>query len=193
MRDTRLADVTHTPLSLVRFLLPLALGACWVGPTPTARPLTESEYLRSRDLMVPVHGVSGRQLRDTYSAPRSGGRAHLALDIQAKKGTRVLAADDGYVVRIADTELGGRTLYLTDADRRFVYYYAHLDKRVYGLEEGQRVKRGQLLGTVGTSGNAPKDAPHLHFQLMRMASGRQWWSGEPINPIPYLRKKGEER
>lgn len=185
--------MTRAPLFLLCSLLSLSLGACWVGPTPAARPLTESEYLRSRDLIVPVHGVSHRQLRDTYSAPRNGGRAHLALDIIAKKGTRVLAVDDGYLLRIADNELGGRTLYLTDPERRFVYYYAHLDKRVFGLEEGQKVRRGQLIGTVGTSGNAPKGAPHLHFQLLRMAAGRQWWNGEPINPIPYLLRKGEER
>jgi peptidoglycan LD-endopeptidase LytH len=178
---------------LLAFSALLAAPACGLGPTPAPRPLTEHEYLRSRQLMVPVHGIKPSQLRDTYSAPRSGGRAHLALDIPARKGTRVVAADDGYILRIADNALGGRTLYLTDPERRFVYYYAHLDKRVYGLEEGQKVKRGQLLATVGTTGNAPKDAPHLHFQLLRMAPGRQWWSGEPINPIPYMRKKGEER
>ncbi len=143
--------------------------------------------------MVPVHGVARRKVRDTFIAPRSGGRAHLALDILAKKGTRVLAVDDGFILRISENALGGRAIYTTDPDRRFVFYYAHLDRWVYGLKEGQRVHRGMLLGTVGTTGNAPKDAPHLHFQLMRMASGRQWWAGEPINPIPYLRKKGKER
>ncbi len=170
----------------------LALVACG-GARSSVRPLTDAEYLRSRELMVPVHGVSRRALRDTYSAPRSGGRAHLALDIMAKKGTRVLAADDGFILRITENALGGRTIYLSDPERRFVYYYAHLDKWAYGLKEGERVKRGQLIGSVGTTGNAPKDAPHLHFQLMRMGRGRQWWSGEPINPIPYLRKKGKER
>ena len=143
--------------------------------------------------MVPVHGVARRHLRDPYSAPRSGGRAHLALDILAKKGTRVLAVDDGFIVRISENELGGKTLYLTDPEHRFVFYYAHLDEWVYGLKVGQRVQRGQLIGSVGTTGNAPKDAPHLHFQLMRMGTGRVWWNGEPINPIPYLRKKGKER
>lgn len=175
-------------------LLCALLAAC--GP-PRAntrpRPLTEAEYLRGRDLMVPVHGVKRSQLRDTYTAPRSGGRAHLALDIMARTGTRVLAADDGYVLRITRNDLGGKVIYLTDAQRRFVYYYAHLDEWKYGIAEGQRVRRGQLIGTVGTTGNAPRDAPHLHFQLMRMGPGRQYWSGEPINPIPYLRRTGRER
>lgn len=155
--------------------------------------MTDAQYLRSRDLMVPVVGVRRHDLRNTFSASRNGGRAHLALDIMAKKGTRVLAVDDGLVLRITTNELGGRVLFLSDPDRRFVYYYAHLDQWVYGLQEGQRVRRGQLLGWVGTTGNSPRNAPHLHFQLLRMAPGRQWWSGEPINPIPYLRRAGAER
>ena len=155
--------------------------------------MSDAAYLRSRDLMVPVFGVRSRDLRDTYSAPRSGGRAHLALDILAKKGTRVVAADAGYVLRIERNELGGKTLYLTDENRRFVYYYAHLDEWKYGLAEGQRVHRGQLIGSVGTTGNAPADTPHLHFQLMRMGTGRRYWNGEPVNPIPYLHRTGDER
>lgn len=183
----------HSLQHSLRFALLITATACGLGPSTAARPLTQDEYLRSRDMMVPVQGISRRQLRDTFNAPRSGGRAHLALDIMAKKGTRVLAVDDGFILRIDDNELGGKTLYLSDPSRQFIYYYAHLDKRVYGLEEGQRVKRGQLLATVGTTGNAPKDAPHLHFQLMRISTGKQWWSGTPINPLPYLRQKGDER
>ncbi len=173
----------------------LALLSACAGANPGTRPraATDAEYLRSRDLMVPVQGVKRSQLRDTYSAPRSGGRAHLALDIMARKGTRVLAADDGYILRIVRNELGGKTLYLTDDQRRFVYYYAHLDEWRYGLEEGQRVHRGQLIGSVGTTGNAPAGAPHLHFQVMRMGANRQYWNGEPLNPIPYLRRTGKER
>ncbi len=182
----------------MRSLLVLALGtiltACG-GARATTRPsaMSEPEYLRSRDLMVPVQGVARSQLRDTYSAPRSGGRAHLALDILAPKGTRVVAADDGIILRITRNELGGKVIYMTDPARRFVYYYAHLDEWKYGLAEGQRVRRGQLLGTVGTTGNAPADTPHLHFQLMRMGAAERYWSGEPINPIPYLRRTGKER
>ena len=176
-------------------LIALALLAACSGARPEtrARTMTDAEYLRSRDLMVPVQGVRPRDLRDTYNAPRSGARAHRALDIMAKKGTRVVAADDGYILRIVRNDLGGKTLYLTDEHRRFVYYYAHLDEWKYGLEEGQRVRRGQLIGSVGTSGNAPSDAPHLHFQVMRMGPGRQYWNGVPVNPIPYLRHTGDER
>jgi murein DD-endopeptidase MepM/ murein hydrolase activator NlpD len=181
----------------MRLRLLLALGcllsAACLPAARSPREMTDAEYLRSRELMVPVHGVSRRQLRDTYSAPRSGGRAHLALDIMARKGTRVLSADDGVVLRVTTNELGGRVIYIADPHRRFVYYYAHLDKWVYPLEEGQRVKRGELIGSVGTSGNAPSNAPHLHFQLMRLAPGHQYWNGPPVDPLPYLQKKGNER
>jgi peptidoglycan LD-endopeptidase LytH len=175
-------------------ILSLALAACGgARPEAGARPLTDAEYLRSRELMVPVHGVKRGQLRDTYSAPRSGGRAHLALDIMAKQGTRVLSVDDGIILRITRNELGGKVIYIADPARRFVYYYAHLDEWKYGLAEGQRVRRGQLIGSVGSTGNAPSNAPHLHFQLMRMGAGDRYWSGAPINPIPYLRRTGKER
>lgn len=162
------------------------------GRRPDPRTLTDAEYLRQRELMIPVQGVTRRQLRDTFNARRSGGRSHRALDIMAKKGTRVLSADDGVVLRVDRNELGGKTIYVADPNRRFVYYYAHLDEWVYPLKAGQRVKRGELLGSVGTTGNAPENAPHLHFQLMRM-TGRQYWNGDPVNPIPYLRVKGDER
>lgn len=169
----------------------IAIACLPGGRSP--RQMTDAEYLRSRELMVPVHGVSRRQLRDTYSARRSGGRAHLALDIMAKKGTRVLSADDGVVLRVDTNPLGGRVVYIADPHNRFIYYYAHLDKWVYPLEAGQKVKRGELIGSVGTTGNAPKDAPHLHFQLMRVTGGREYWNGPPVNPLPYLRETGKER
>lgn len=182
----------------MRSLLILCLGAVLTacgGARASTRPsaMTEAEYLRSRELMVPVQDVDRGDLRDTFTAPRIGGRAHLALDILAKKGTRVLSVDDGTILRITRSELGGKVIYVTDPNRRFVYYYAHLDEWKYGLVEGQQVRRGQLLGTVGTTGNAPANAPHLHFQLMRMGAGNRYWSGEPINPIPYLRRLGRER
>lgn len=156
--------------------------------------MTEREYLRSRKMMVPVNNVKPSQLRNTFNAPRSGGRAHLALDILVRKGTPVISADDGVVRRIDTNALGGRVVYVVDPAERFVHYYAHLDRWAPGLEVGQRIRRGDLIGTVGTTGNAPANAPHLHYQLLRYRrDSRQWWSGDPVNPIPYLRKKGNRR
>lgn len=172
----------------------LMVGACaGVPASEIPRPMTEREYLRSRDMMVPVDGVRPRDLRDTYSAPRSGGRAHLALDVMARRGTPVVAADAGVVRRVSTNNLGGRTVYIVDQAGRFVHYYAHLDRWAPGLREGQRVRRGDYLGTVGSTGNAPRNAPHLHYQLLRHANSRMWWTGDPVNPIPYLRKKGNRR
>jgi murein DD-endopeptidase MepM/ murein hydrolase activator NlpD len=183
-------------MRLHRLVPALVLGALTTGCLPggrAPRELTDAEYLRSRELMVPVHGFAPRQLRDTYNAARSGGRAHRALDIMARKGTRVLSADDGVVLRVGSNPLGGKIIYIADPLGRFVHYYAHLDKIVWPLKEGQRVKRGELIGSVGTTGNAPKDAPHLHYQLLRLQRGTPYWNGLPVNPIPYLRRKGKER
>jgi murein DD-endopeptidase MepM/ murein hydrolase activator NlpD len=158
------------------------------------RPMTERQYLKSRKMMVPVHGVRQGQLEDTYNAQRSGGRAHLALDILRPRGTRVVAADGGVIRRIDTNPLGGRVIYIVDDAQRYVHYYAHLDQWARGLRVGDKVERGTYLGTVGTTGNAPANAPHLHYQLLRYRTdSRQWWSGEPVNPIPYLRRKGNVR
>lgn len=174
----------------------LLLGTACAGGPPASeipRPMTEREYLRSRKMMVPVHGVRPSQLQDTYNAKRSGGRTHNALDVMVRRGTPVVSADDGVVRRISTNPLGGRTVYVVDHAQRFVHYYAHLDEYARGLREGQRIRRGDLIGTVGTTGNAPRNAPHLHYQLLRYADARMWWTGEPVNPLPYLTRRGKRR
>lgn len=176
-------------------LAPLALAACFTAPSPVdnPRPVTEEGYLRSREMMVPVHGVRPNQLIDTYTARRSGGRTHNALDILVRRGTPVIAADAGTVRRISTNPLGGKTIYVVDNAQRFVHYYAHLDNYARGLRQGQQVRRGDLLGYVGTTGNAPANAPHLHYQLLRYRASRLWWTGDPVNPLPYLTLRGDQR
>ena len=154
---------------------------------PTLGPVSGSEtvnYILGRGLLVPVAGVVVSQLRDTFDEGRDEGRVHRALDILAPRGTPVLAADDGRVLRVRPNALGGNTIYATDPSGRVVYYYAHLDAYQPGLSEGATIARGDVLGTVGTTGNAPKDTPHLHFQVMRMPSDGKYWDGEAINPYP---------
>lgn len=154
---------------------------------PTLGPLSSSEtvnYILGRGLLLPVAGVAVSQLRDTFDEGRDEGRVHRALDILAPRGTSVLAADDGRVLRVRPNALGGNTIYATDPGGRVVYYYAHLDAYRTGLAEGAAIARGDVLGTVGTTGNAPKDTPHLHFQVMQMPADGKYWDGDAINPYP---------
>ena len=179
-------------------LLLLAVVACSRGrpstaprPAAPAAPATEAdaEYLRGRLLMVPVAGIAPERIPDTYQAARSGGRVHRALDILAPRGTPVVSADDGRVYRVRSNALGGLTIYAVDTAERFIYYYAHLDAYRDGLREGMPLRQGDLLGFVGTSGNAPANTPHLHFQVMRMRPDR-YWDGAPLNPLPFLSFSG---
>lgn len=181
------------PILLV--LASALVSACFTAPSPVDRPrlVTEAGYLRSREMMVPVDGVRPEDLTDTFNARRSGGRTHNALDVMARRGTPVVAADAGIVRRISTNPLGGNTVYVVDHARRFVHYYAHLDRYARGLREGMEVRKGDLLGTVGTTGNAPANAPHLHYQLLRYKDARLWWTGDPVNPLPYLKTRGNQR
>lgn len=138
--------------------------------------------------MVPVSGVLPERVRDDFHAPR-GNRQHAALDILAPRGTPVLSADDGRVLRVSENRLGGLTVYTIDREERFVYYYAHLDGYRDGLRAGMQIARGDVIGFVGTTGNAPAHVPHLHFQLMRYRPDR-YWDGEPVNPKPFLALPG---
>lgn len=204
-------------------LLGLALVACGPtltplpprGPIPTAieplepesRPVpavtpaeaaaaarADREYFDANALMVPVAGVAPSALRDSFNDARSGGRRHRALDIPARRGTPALAVADGTVLSMRQNALGGTTLYLVDSQRKFVYYYAHLDRYHDRVSEGIGVRQGDVLGYVGTSGNAPRNFPHLHFQALRVDSRRRdWWNGPPIDIRSYFQLAGRER
>jgi len=146
------------------------------------------EALRDRDLKIPVEGADDDDLRDTFFDSRGGSRAHEALDIMAPRHTQVLAADDGVIKKLFMSKGGGGiTIYQFDPTETYCYYYAHLDRYAANLKEGQRVRRGDVIGYVGSTGNASADAPHLHFAIFRLGPERQWWKGEPINPYPILK------
>ena len=185
-----LGPLAPTPAPVVELPEPPA-----ESPPPAAPiALSDEDYLRDEALMVPVEGVSPEKVPDTYWQSRDGGaRAHQALDILAKRGTPVLAADAGTVLRLTKNSLGGITIYATDPEKRFVFYYAHLDRYASGLFEGKPVSQGEVIGYVGTTGNAPKNTPHLHFQVMRYVDARQWWNGPPFDPRPYLVRSGDDR
>lgn len=146
----------------------------------------ELEALRDRGLTVPVEGIQVGHIPDTFNEARDGQRRHNAVDILARRGTPVLAADDGILLRMGKNTLGGNVIWASDATLSLVYYYAHLDHWASGLIEGQPISRGMVLGYVGTTGNAPKDVPHLHFQLLRMKDLHRFTDGPPINPLPFF-------
>jgi murein DD-endopeptidase MepM/ murein hydrolase activator NlpD len=144
------------------------------------------ESLRERGLLVPVRGVAASQIPDSYDAPRDGARVHNAQDILAKRGTPVLAAADGSILHVGTNTLGGKVIWAADPSRRFAFYYAHLDRWAKGLHDGQQISRGDVIGYVGTTGNAPKDTPHLHFQVVRIVGGTRYSDGPPLNPLPFF-------
>ena len=172
---------------------PLIAVACVVAGCALLRREPSDEALRARRLMVPVAGVSPAEVPDTFSAPRTGRGIHGALDIPAPRGTPVLSADAGRVLRLHRNRRGGLTIYATDETERFFYYYAHLDRYRDGIGKGTRLARGQVIGYVGTTGNADRREPHLHFQITVRPPGGGWWNGEPIDPRPFFVDAGRAR
>lgn len=162
-----------------------------VTPTmPSAAPITPVDSARvalgPRRLLVPVAGVDPHDIPDSFRAPR-GARTHGAVDIMAPRGTPVVSADSGSVLRVSENRAGGLTVYAVDPERRLVYYYAHMDGYADGIAPGRALSRGDTIGFVGTTGNAPRDIPHLHFQIMLMHPAGRYWAGTPVDPLPLLR------
>lgn len=153
--------------------------------TPAAPELNADGNMPAR-LLVPVEGVAYSQLTDTFDQPRGQERHHEALDIMAPTGAPVRAAGDGKIVKLFNSKPGGITLYQFDPTEKYAYYYAHLDRYAEGIKEGMLVKRGDLIGYVGATGNADPNAPHLHFAVVALTPEKQWWKGTPVNPYPML-------
>lgn len=176
---------TETPVPAMK---PVARAAPAAVPARGAAVVGAGDIatLRAKRLFIPVAGVKAEDLVGSFSDAR-GSRVHEALDIGASRGTPVLAADDGTVLKLFASRGGGLTIYVADPTRRFIYYYAHLDAYAPALAEGQSVAKGQQIGTVGTSGNAPPNVPHLHFAILRNDDLTKWWLGTPIDPYTILR------
>jgi murein DD-endopeptidase MepM/ murein hydrolase activator NlpD len=159
---------------------------------PARQPdIAETADLTRRQLLLPVQGVRPEALQDSFVDARGGGtRQHEALDIPAPRNTPILAVEDGKVVKLFLSKLGGITVYQFDPTTTYAYYYAHLERYADGLKEGDPVRRGQVLGYVGTSGDAPPEAPHLHFAIVRLTPEKHWWQGTALDPYPILRQGG---
>ncbi|RZL91377.1 MAG: M23 family metallopeptidase [Variovorax sp.] len=169
----------------------LALAAAWLVAPGWAMGQAGIEsagpaLLSARRLQFPVDGIQPETVRDTFDDGRPDHR-HEALDIMAPRGTPVRAVDDGKLVKLFDSKPGGLTIYQFDPSGQLAYYYAHLDRYAEGLHEGMQLRRGDLIGYVGTTGNAAPDAPHLHFAVFLLGPERQWWKGEALNPYSALR------
>lgn len=155
-----------------------------VSPTPPTPPLGFVGTLR---LIIPVAGVQPRQLLDTFEDARSEGRVHDAIDIPAAQGTPVVAAADGQIVKLFQSERGGTTIYQSSTDQKLIFYYAHLQRYTDGLSEGKFVRQGEVIGYVGDTGNAGPGNYHLHFSIAVASDPKRYWEGTNINPYPLLR------
>jgi murein DD-endopeptidase MepM/ murein hydrolase activator NlpD len=159
-----------------------------VLPSPDVTP-TAQVAAPTKKLLIPVAGVHSDQLVDTFTAARSEGRVHDAIDIMAPKDTPVLAAADGKIIKLFQSKPGGITIYQLDPDNKTIYYYAHLDRYADGLAEGQTVRQGDTIAFVGDTGNAGTGNYHLHFSISLVSDPKRYWEGTNINPYPLLTGK----
>lgn len=163
-------------------------GEPLVAPaSPTSRTLLPGAGaigdLRGHGLRLPIDDANVEAMKGGFDERRdAGGRPHEAVDILAPRNTAVHAVDDGTIAQLFESKAGGTTIYQYDPSGRFCYYYAHLERYASGLREGQRVSRGDVIGHVGTSGNAPANRPHLHFAVFELDADRHWWKGRAIDP-----------
>ena len=153
-----------------------AVAAETIGPNPIAA-------LRHHDLRVPIDDADVDDWKGHFAQRRGGGtRGHEAVDVLAPRNTPILAVEDGTIAKLFNSKAGGLTVYQFDPDREFCYYYAHLERYAAGLRDGQQVSKGDVIGYVGTTGNAPPNTPHLHFAIFQLTDAKRWWEGKPIDP-----------
>jgi peptidoglycan LD-endopeptidase LytH len=167
--------------------------------TPTPEPLTPAElpspqnpiantFIGTVNLIIPVVGVRPDQLLDTFDDARSEGRVHDAIDIPAAAGTPVVAAADGQIVKLFQSERGGITIYQLSSDQNLIFYYAHLQQYAPNIAVGMAVRQGDVIAYVGDTGNAGTGNYHLHFSIAIVSDPKRYWEGTNINPYPLLHR-----
>ena len=176
------AAAAQQPVSPVALAIPTSTSVA----KDQAEKSDALQQIATRRLVMPVQGFDPRKLQDNFNDMRGGVRRHEALDIMAARGTPVIAADDGAIAKLFRSIAGGITVYQFDRSQNFIYYYAHLDSYRDGLKEGEVVRRGDVIGYVGSTGNAPAGAPHLHFTMFELGPDKKWWRGKAVNPYPFL-------
>ena len=166
-------------------------GAELPVPTPPSQALSSpGDYvadITSHHLSPPIENLQANQFTDTFNDTR-GGSKHEATDIMEPRGTPVHAIDEGNIVKLFTSKKGGLTIYQFDNSQTYCYYYAHLDRYADGIKEGMLVRPGQVIGYVGSTGDANAAAPHLHFAISLLDPDKKYWKGTPLNPYPVLTK-----
>jgi len=150
--------------------------------TPTATSGSSSSTLR-----LPIDGMNVDAVKGGFYEGRTGHR-HEAIDILSPRNTPIHAVADGTIAKLFASKQGGLTIYQFDPTGRLCYYYAHLERYAPDLNDGDAVSKGQVIGYVGTSGNAPPNTPHLHFAVFEIGDDRRWWKGHAIDPYPLLKE-----
>jgi murein DD-endopeptidase MepM/ murein hydrolase activator NlpD len=157
--------------------------------SPTSLPAASAiGDLRQRGLRLPIDDADAEAMKGGFEEGRGAGRPHEAVDILAARNTPIRAVEDGSIAKLFESKAGGTTIYQFDPSGRFCYYYAHLERYAPGLHDGQHVSQGEVIGFVGTSGNAPPNTPHLHFAVFELDADRHWWKGRAIDPYLIFRE-----
>lgn len=188
--DTQTIELSEIPPATPRIddtLVALDNGDSTVSTANGTVVREEEAFQLAATLTIPVAGVKVEDLLDTFNEAR-GDRTHEALDIPAPRGTPVLSATSGRVLRLYTSQRGGLMIYAADSSERFVLLYAHLDRYAPGLTDSTALQAGQVIGYVGTTGNAPPNVPHLHFAIARSTNVKRWWEGTAVDPLPLLQR-----
>jgi len=145
--------------------------------------------LRRHGIRLPLDNARVTAMEGNFAESRRGEpRGHEAVDMLAPRNTPIRAVEDGKIAKLFLSKAGGNTIYQFDPSERFCYYYAHLDRYADGLHDGQLVAKGEVIGYVGTSGNAPPNTPHLHFAIFELGDDKKWWHGTAIDPYLVYRQ-----
>jgi murein DD-endopeptidase MepM/ murein hydrolase activator NlpD len=160
------------------------------APPKTPAPIATTGDVPHGRLRMPLDGKDLESLKGGFAETRGSDRPHEAVDMLAPRNTPVHAVDGGSIAKLFTSKAGGLTIYQFDPSGRLCYYYAHLERYADGLKDGQAVSQGDIIGYVGTTGNAPPNTPHLHFAVFELNADKHWWQGRPIDPYLVFKDRG---
>ena len=156
----------------------------------TPAPVATAGNAPSGPIRIPIDGEDIESFKHGFTERRGGDRPHEAVDMLAPRNTPVHAVESGTIAKLFTSKAGGLTIYQFNPSGRLCYYYAHLDHYADGLKDGQAITAGEIIGYVGTTGNAPPGTPHLHFAVFELNADKHWWQGRPLDPYQLFKDKG---